>query len=525
MFLDGDDYLDTQYLLNALFYLNFLDCEFIGAWCQTFTETNSERNFGEVWKVLKAPTWENLITSNAFPVSSLIRRSAFDSIEGWRDFDSQGVRQDEAVDLWRRLVLKGFMGFNLQQPMIFLRRHASNLSSRPSEVKLFQNNKMRETWNDLVRIEGKKHLKHTNRDYFYNPESLKQLTDVSENSQIVLFLLPDRTLFGAGKVITWTYSQLAFDNNVIILNCDINGLGGTVIEPINAIKPNKILELGAILDARDWDIVITDIIALYKVTEVFTFGHPFINNLVLKCTGVFPYTKFTAWMFNTMSANAVWLAKNPNTYSRVLVESEVSNSYLKSSGWDQQRVVKINHSAHRVGVDFSKVQVLNPEKGVLRVLWFGRMASEKQPWLFLDVAQRMQNHTTVEFIMCGSGPLRNEIESESHHHKNLSIQPSKISALEAMSDVDVYVSTSSSTEGRPLAILEALEMGLQVFTPNSGSVAEFITDGYRGITIYEDRESLCKLIQDYSQKFHEADKNAVSTFNRRISEQRVTYLF
>jgi glycosyltransferase involved in cell wall biosynthesis len=229
-------------------------------------------------------------------------------------------------------------------------------------------------------------------------------------------------------------------------------------------------------------------------------------------------------MFNTMSLNAVWLAKNPNTYSRVLVESEVSATYLRSNEWDQQRVVKVNHSAHRIGVDFSKVQISDLGKNALRVLWFGRMASEKQPWLFLELAQRMQNLTTVEFIMHGSGPLRNKIESETHSHKNLTIPTLHVSALEAMSNVDVYVSTSSNIEGRPLAILEALEMGLRVFTPNSGSVAEFISDGYQGITIYEDQESLCRQIEEYSSKFHDTDKSKISEFNRRISDQRITPL-
>jgi glycosyltransferase involved in cell wall biosynthesis len=90
-----------------------------------------------------------------------------------------------------------------------------------------------------------------------------------------------------------------------------------------------------------------------------------------------------------------------------------------------------------------------------------------------------------------------------------------------MSDMDIFISTSSLVEGRPLAVIEALEMGLEVFVPDSGSLSELLTDGYLGIHIYYTFRELVDLLTEFAESDRTFKKENNSFHNRMVSEQRI----
>jgi glycosyltransferase involved in cell wall biosynthesis len=523
LFLDGDDYLHSEYLTNSLFWMNYLDCDFIGAWCQIFTENDGRIEYGDIWKVIKAPTWENLVTSNAFPVSSLIRRQSLDAIGGWKDFDSENVRQDEAINLWRRFIIKGFYGFNLQQTFIYLRRHSMNLSSKPSEIALFREAEMQNSWNTLLSIEESENTPFSTNRFVCNPEIIQKLKTFypSQDKESILLLIPDATFFGAGRVISWTVSQLSRDNNLIIVNCDIQGLGGTLKDHLESSQRNGIIELGAILDSNDWGKFLIDLIKGLEVTKVYSYGHSFVNFVLFRISKELATTNFSNWIFNTMSANAEWLKANPNSYSKIFAESQKSIQFLVQAGWESKRLVKVPHLAHRIVSDFPVNDNKEMNSQEIRVIWFSRMASEKMPQIYVRAVSHFKDNYHFRFFMGGSGPLRTKIVSKSKDLQNFSFLDEGIDPRAAMSDMDIFISTSSLVEGRPLAVIEALEMGLEVFVPDSGSLSELLTDGYLGIHIYYTFRELVDLLTEFAESDRTFKKENNSFHNRMVSEQRI----
>jgi glycosyltransferase involved in cell wall biosynthesis len=524
LFLDCDDYLHPEYLGNGMLWMNVLDCDFVGAWCQTFTEHEGRKQFGDVWRVIKAPTWENLVTSNTFPVSSIIRRAAFDSIGGWNDLDSQNIRQDEAINLWRRLVIKGFFGVNIQQPFIYLRRHSRNLSSKASEIELFKDSKMRDSWNSLLTIEGRERKLSANSAITINSNGLRFLNDAhlpANQKENILFLLPDATFFGAGKVIAWTFLELAKTKNIILVNCDIKGLAGELSEILNHIDRKQIVELGAMLSPSDWDLFISELIEQFEIVDVISFGHILVNNVLLELMNKHGSTQFTNWMFNTQSENATWLAQKPNSYAKLFVESDVSLQFLTKSGWEIDRIKLVRHLAHRIGLDVSTIQKWESSTDVLKVLWFSRMASEKQPEEFLRLAGNLAGDRDLRLIMGGEGPLRSEMEQLAKRVANVFFLDENAEGIVEMSEADFFISTSSSIEGRPLVIIEALEMGLNVLAPSSGAIREFVLDGYLGITIYNNLDELTQLLRGVAKIPTKFDKRSIGEHNRKISSERM----
>lgn len=107
----------------------------------------------------------------------------------------------------------------------------------------------------------------------------------------------------------------------------------------------------------------------------------------------------------------------------------------------------------------------------------GRMAEQKRPLLFLEVARsladRMKN---VHFYMMGGGPLETAVRT---HAKRLGMTgfvtflPPREDVQQVMNSTDLLLVTSSY-EGAPLVILEALAVGVPVVSSEVGAIAEYV---------------------------------------------------
>lgn len=115
-----------------------------------------------------------------------------------------------------------------------------------------------------------------------------------------------------------------------------------------------------------------------------------------------------------------------------------------------------------------------------------RMSEEKRPLLWLDVAAAVaQRNGSVHFVVCGDGPMRDEMRS---HAAALGIAgrvhlpgaQSNIGSWYRMMDV---VLLTSRHEGLPNVLLEAQSMGVPVVAPDVGGMSEVVERGITGWTI------------------------------------------
>lgn len=114
----------------------------------------------------------------------------------------------------------------------------------------------------------------------------------------------------------------------------------------------------------------------------------------------------------------------------------------------------------------------------------GRLAPEKGPARFLQMAAQLHfNHPGLHFVLVGAGPLRASLEAEvvrmrlqQHVHFTgvLDDMPRVYASLHMLA-------MTSESEGRPLALMEAMACGLPVIAPDVGGVAEIVVHGHGGL--------------------------------------------
>ena len=106
--------------------------------------------------------------------------------------------------------------------------------------------------------------------------------------------------------------------------------------------------------------------------------------------------------------------------------------------------------------------------------WMARMAEVKNPFLLLEIAEKLQD---VNFVMAGGGDLLEQIRRKAP--KNVAVI-GWADASTFWSAVDCAISTSDN-EGMPVALIEAQLAGLPVIATDVGSNSEVVEDGLTGI--------------------------------------------
>jgi glycosyltransferase involved in cell wall biosynthesis len=128
-----------------------------------------------------------------------------------------------------------------------------------------------------------------------------------------------------------------------------------------------------------------------------------------------------------------------------------------------------------------------PNDAILGVM-VGRLESEKNPCLILDaLAQIAHRYTNFFIIFIGDGTQKFELtkKSQSLNLENRVfflglMKPHEIANI--LRGSDIYL-LSSSTEGMPVALLEAQACGLPATATDVGEVKRIIQDGVNGILI------------------------------------------
>ena len=112
--------------------------------------------------------------------------------------------------------------------------------------------------------------------------------------------------------------------------------------------------------------------------------------------------------------------------------------------------------------------------GLPLCVWLGRHSSEKRPEWFVDVA-RMFGHL-ADFAMTSDGEFRESPAGSLQRIGHLE-DPSGLVAA-----ADLLVLTSS-VEGIPLTIMEAIAVGTPVFCTDVGGIREFVTEGTNAVLV------------------------------------------
>lgn len=94
----------------------------------------------------------------------------------------------------------------------------------------------------------------------------------------------------------------------------------------------------------------------------------------------------------------------------------------------------------------------------ITIISVGRLSIQKNPRLFNDIASEFINNINVQFIWCGDGELKSELNLSNIKCTGW-IEKKELEKY--LANADIYLSTSL-WEGLPLSVLEAMSIGLPV---------------------------------------------------------------
>jgi len=120
----------------------------------------------------------------------------------------------------------------------------------------------------------------------------------------------------------------------------------------------------------------------------------------------------------------------------------------------------------------------------LRVAFIGRLVETKGIDVLLAAA-RASYETPVRFYVHGDGPLRDLLDQASASNPALVQAPlfARSDWAEVLAGYDVLLLPSTSGEGMPMVILEAMAIGVVPVATPIASVPEIISDGERGLLV------------------------------------------
>lgn len=180
------------------------------------------------------------------------------------------------------------------------------------------------------------------------------------------------------------------------------------------------------------------------------------------------------------------------------------NHYIKSSELVNHRLV-INKKAYNDIVSIYNNAQLNPElqnkiavvenaitfnkkekltkRNNIKIGFVGRWSEEKRPNVFLNIASKLkQEKIFVEFVMAGIGMKSNLHLINKNGIKFLG-EITEDSALKNLYKSLTFILITSSREGFPMVIIEAMAHGVIPICTNVGGISEHIKNNQNGVLI------------------------------------------
>lgn len=133
-------------------------------------------------------------------------------------------------------------------------------------------------------------------------------------------------------------------------------------------------------------------------------------------------------------------------------------------------------------------QRLNWAGEPITLAFIGRLSAEKDPLLFVDAfAQLKKNLPTCKGLIIGEGPLRDAVLQRIQHHalEQDLLMLGFVDPIEAiLPAIDVLLITSS-TEGTPMVLLEAMAAGTIIVSSAVGGIPQVIQHEQNGLLVYD----------------------------------------
>lgn len=147
------------------------------------------------------------------------------------------------------------------------------------------------------------------------------------------------------------------------------------------------------------------------------------------------------------------------------------------------------------GVDTPKNLKPQETNDTFKIISSGRITKQKNPERFNDIAHKFKDNAKVQFIWVGDGGAKKKLASS-----NIKITGwlRQEEVAKEIASANIYLSTSS-WEGLPFSVLEAMSMGLPVILNNCVGNKDLVKQKHNGF-LFDTNEEAIKYIEQLLEK-------------------------
>ncbi len=214
-----------------------------------------------------------------------------------------------------------------------------------------------------------------------------------------------------------------------------------------------------------------------------------------------------------------------NIFGRIVgVSQDISDHLIRVDGVSSQKVATIFN-----GIDITGYGWRNHQHKHIVIGSAGRFSPVKNYPLMVDIARRVcLASDNVVFRLAGDGPERTLVEKriDAYGLKDRFLLTGYCADIRNFyQDIDIFINTSSH-EGLPMTVLEAMSYGIPVVSFDVGGLKEIISHGTDGqIVPFCDVEMFCDCLTKLAanpDRLNEMGKRARDTIEKRFSRERMT---
>ncbi|WP_417198011.1 glycosyltransferase [Bizionia sp.] len=157
----------------------------------------------------------------------------------------------------------------------------------------------------------------------------------------------------------------------------------------------------------------------------------------------------------------------------------------------------------------------------------GRLTDQKNPILYLELVKHYQNNTGLHFVLVGNGDLKDECKTfiKENNLSNITIIERVENISEFYVSIDGLVITSNY-EGLPLALIEAIYMGVPALSTDVGEIRDTLEEFSAGIICdNNDVDTFVEKLDEFVKNLPKLKKNLInrrSKIYRKFSTSEVS---
>lgn len=487
--LDADDTIEATYIEIAIAVMETdRSVGFAYSWVQLFGDENN------VWKTRDFDIEEALI-DNHTSVAAVFRRDDWMAVGGYRPDMRQGY---EDWEFWLRLAALGRRGRAVRVPLFNHRRHGRTMTHHAHQSRHSIVATMQEHNPDIFRDSMRRRLQYLEAV----PKTIDPLAILREPGVLarpdarphLLIIAPGLADGGAETLLLDLLESLqAYWRFTIVTNQPDRQPWWSRFSTITT----DIVSLHGAFAEESWSVVLEHIITARGTRVILSHGsslaYSWFGTLKRQNPQIFTIDILHNDLASGHIKSAVIATDDIDTH--IAVSPRIAQS-LMNCGVCKDRIEVIANGADVYGAfvpdrfDQTDARALLDLPNDLPVLaWVGRLAEEKRPQAFLKIVAQVSTHKMpVVGLIIGDGPLSDRVNNAIVSVKDSGTDVRRIAQLPREEMAKIYIAAdflvlTSSIEGVPFVVLEAMACGCPVAATDVGDLNALIEHGQNGYLV------------------------------------------